>query len=692
MVSLMTHFSVQSGVVSNLDFLKSLNRDFPLVKTNKNIEYYNIPAAFDIEVSSFYDHERKSACMYIWQFGIFDTVTTGRTWEEFKTLLSLISTILELHTKRRLVVYIHNMSYEFQFIRKHLEWEEVFLLDERKPAYAFTNGIEFRCSMKLSGGKSLAKVGKDLQRYKVQKAVGDLDYSLVRTPLTPLTDKELGYCENDIRVLLSYIQEKIEDDGDISKIPLTNTGYVRNHCRKACFRHYRRYKNLMNQLTVSADEYKQLKRAFQGGFTHANAKYVGKVIPNVWSHDLASSYPTVMVLEKFPMSRARKITSIKDEDEFEYLLQRYCCMFDLELFDVVPKLFQDNPISASKCFVLEDAIENNGRVFSARRLKTTVTEQDFWTYAKFYDWSEMAVSNMRVYEKGYLPGDFVRTILKMYADKTSLKGIEEFAINYMISKNMINSAYGMVVTDINRKEFTYQGNEYVTTQPDVDANIDKYNQSKKRFLFYPWGVWVTAYARANLFSAIVELDSDYIYADTDSVKYINPEKHQRYFEVYSEIIHDKIEKAAKYHGINPDHFAPKKPDGTPAIIGIWDFDGIYDRFKTLGAKRYLTESNGKFSLTVAGTHKTKARDYLLKTGDPFGNFTSELCIPEEYSGRTTVTYIDEEISGTVVDYLGRPYNYHELSAIHMEPSDYNFSISDAFKKFLQGVEEIEEYG
>ena len=688
----MTQFSVQSGIATKLDFLKSLTRDFPLVKTNKNIEYYNIPAAFDIEVSSFYDHDRKSACMYIWQLGIFDTVVTGRTWSELDTILSLVSTILELNTKRRLVVYIHNMAYEFQFIRKRLEWEEVFLLDERKPAYAFTNGIEFRCSLKLSGGKSLAKVGKDLQRYKVQKAVGDLDYSLVRTPLTPLTDKELGYCENDIRVLLSYIQEKIEDDGDISKIPITNTGYVRNHCRKACFRHYRRYKNLMNQLTVSAYEYKQLKRAFQGGFTHANAKYVGKVITNVWSHDLASSYPTVMVLEKFPMSRARKITSIKDEDEFESLLQRYCCMFDLELFDVVPKLFQDNPISASKCFVLEDAIENNGRVFSARRLKTTVTEQDFWTYAKFYDWSEMAVSNMRVYEKGYLPGDFVRTILKMYADKTSLKGIEEFAINYMISKNMINSAYGMVVTDINRKEFTYQGNEYVTTQPDVDANIDKYNQSKKRFLFYPWGVWVTAYARANLFSAIVELDSDYIYADTDSVKYINPEKHQRYFEVYSEIIHDKIEKAAKYHGINPDHFAPKKPDGTPAIIGIWDFDGIYDRFKTLGAKRYLTESNGKFSLTVAGTHKTKARDYLLKTGDPFGNFTSELCIPEKYSGRTTVTYIDEEISGTVVDYLGRPYNYNELSAIHMEPSDYNFSISDAFKKFLQGVEEIEEYG
>lgn len=52
------------------------------------------------------------------------------------------------------------------------------------------------------------KMGEDLQKYKVEKKVGDLDYNLVRTSSTPLTEQELGYCENDIRVVIAYIQEK----------------------------------------------------------------------------------------------------------------------------------------------------------------------------------------------------------------------------------------------------------------------------------------------------------------------------------------------------------------------------------------------------------------------------------------------------------------------------------------------------
>ena len=40
-------------------------------------DYYNIPAAFDIETSSLYDRGNKFATMYIWQFGILNWVTYG---------------------------------------------------------------------------------------------------------------------------------------------------------------------------------------------------------------------------------------------------------------------------------------------------------------------------------------------------------------------------------------------------------------------------------------------------------------------------------------------------------------------------------------------------------------------------------------------------------------------------------------
>lgn len=677
------------GLISNLDFLKRL-RPYETVTTNKKITYLNIPAAFDIETSSFYLHGEKNACMYIWMFGIDNMVTYGRTWNEFLILLSVVEKILCLDDHQRLVVYVHNLSYEFQFLRKHLEWDEVFLLEERKPVYCISDGIEFRCSQKLAGGKSLAKVGEDLQKYKVSKMVGDLDYSKVRHSKTPLTEKEFGYCENDIRVLLHYIQEKIEHDGDITKIPLTNTGYVRNYCRKACYKRWRKYRNLMNMLTIQPSEYSQLKRAFQGGFTHANAYYVNQVLEHVASQDLASSYPTVMVLEKFPMSKARYIDKINSREEFLELLQTYCCMFDLELTEVRPKLQQDNPISASKCFILDGAVENNGRVVYAHRLKITCTEQDFFTYALFYDWDEFTISNMHVYERGYLPTPFVKSILKLYKDKTELKGLVDQTVNYMISKNMINAAYGMMVTDINRKNFTYIDDEFSTTAADLEQNMEKYNNNIRRFLYYPWGVWVTAYARANLFSAIASLGNDYVYADTDSVKYLNYENHEEYFNAYCDTTLKKIKAAAEFHCIDESDFSPLNSKGKALTIGLWDFEGIYDKFKTLGAKRYLIEKNGKLTLTVAGVNKESARDYLATKSDPFGEFKKDLIIPAEWTKRNILSYIDEPTSGSVVDYRGVSCKFEELSSIHMEGTEYSFSMSDNFAKYLKGLRDFSD--
>ncbi|WP_442514418.1 hypothetical protein, partial [Pseudomonas promysalinigenes] len=59
----------------------------------------------------------------------------------------------------------------------------------------------------------------------------------------------------------------------------------------------------MDDLTIDKDTYIQLKRAFMGGFTHANANYSNKVLTDVSSVDFTSSYPSVMISEQFPMSR-----------------------------------------------------------------------------------------------------------------------------------------------------------------------------------------------------------------------------------------------------------------------------------------------------------------------------------------------------------------------------------------------------
>lgn len=721
-------YIVGRGLIGQNDFLHRLHtivKASDIIKDNKKICYYNLPAAFDIETTSFYDGSEKRAIMYHWQFGIGNIVTTGRTWEEYVTFIENVKTVMDLSANLRLVVYVHNLPYEFQFMRKYFIWDEVFLLDNRKPVYAQNGGILYKCSLKLSGGRSLEKVGLDLQKYKVNKASGDLNYSLMRHSLTPMTEKELYYCEMDIRVLLSYIQEKIEVDGDITRIPLTNTGYVREHTRKECFKRWKPYKDLMSNLTIEPDEYSQLKRAFQGGFTHANAHWVRKKLSNISSQDFASSYPARMVLNKFPMSKARLIDGPLKEDELKRLFLTKCCLFDIEIWGLIPILHNEHPLSSYKCYIKEGVTLDNGRVVTASHVKTTITEQDYFVYIEFYTWDKCSISNFRYYEKGYLPKPIILSVLKMYQDKTSLKGIPEKVVDYMISKNMINANFGMMVTDIIRKSFEYlpgstqdgKETDYPKKRVDKVEKIEEYNVKKNRFLFYPWGVWITAYARACLFSAIIELGEDYCYSDTDSVKYMNSSKHVDYFNRYNKEILDSIRMSSEKNHIPIEMYMPKNKKGVEKVIGVWEDEGEFRKFKTLGAKRYITMrldkdrnsnedfftftengieitiQNNFFILTLAGAHKKKAMDFLIKTGDPFGFFDDNLIIPPDSSGRLIATYIDYETSGIIVDYNGIPYNYHELSSTHMEASEYRLGMGEyaEYLKEFEGMEEFIQY-
>ena len=713
-----TMFSPESGLIDQETFLRKIaSADLPIITNNKKIFFYNIPAAFDIEVSSFYngvdfdstgkEHPRKCASMYIWQFGILNWVTYGRTWGEFLAFMNALSTILALDSDMRLVIYVHNLAYEFQFMRKLITWDKVFLLDDRKPVYAIWGGFEFRCSLKLSS-KSLAKVGEDLVKYREHKHVGDLDYQLIRFHSTPLTKEELGYCEADIRVLLAYIQEKIESDGSISSIPMTNTGYVRNYCRKECFKHFKSYRKLMSELTLDADEYTELKRGFSGGFTHASAKYVAegkeKPLEDVGSFDFTSSYPAVMLTEKFPMSKSRLVDHIDDWNQFHHYLTNYCCLFDITVYNVYPKVDYDHPVSFSKLIlpsnpderrrVLNGITVDNGRVVTAEEMTITMTEQDWFTFCDFYnfgdkegDEKDFQIHHFRIYEKGYLPKEFFKAILELYRRKTVLKDVEGEEINYMISKNMLNAAYGMIVTDIVRDILEYDtvSHEYEPKRkPNLVEAVEKYNNATKRFLFYPWGVWVTAYARRNLFTGILACGDDYIYSDTDSIKIFNPEKHMDYIDAYNRKIMHKVQLAAAFFGIDSTEFAPKNKKGIAKPIGVWEYEGKYKRFKTLGAKRYLVQKqDDSYILTVAGVNKKKACKYLeTHFDDPFDGFTHEMCVPAEYSGRLTLTYKDDLCEGEEYDYLGRLQHFREESSIHMEPSDYNLTMSEEYRGFL----------
>lgn len=728
------------------------------------IYYYNLPCSFDIEVSSFYYKEDGTQCnyeekelqvrlnrasgldrshdpikvatMYVWQFNIYGRCFMGRTWAEFKLMLKMFRNLLALDEKRRLIIYVHNLSYETGFIQKQLAIVQMFATDLRDALYFVTkSGFEFRCSFHLSM-MSLANVGKKLLfKYPAKKLEGELDYNLIRHSMTPLTDEEIQYCVNDVRVVTNYIQEQIEQWGDITKIPYTSTGVARIRFRSCTLKfpgtnvQNLQYIDLMRKLSfTSVVEYRLNNQAYMGGFTHANPYYINVVAENVASFDIVSSYPAVMVMEKYPMGRgvAVKIESLR---QLEVYLRQYCLVFRVRFHHLQATFFDDNYISMSKCIInngygkdekgkeIKPPIVANGRLVSVNdksSVDMVLTNVDFEIIRDTYKWDKIQIGTCIAYERGYLPTPFVKCLLDLYEKKNTLKGVVEMLLEYSLSKAIVNSSYGMAgenpikdIINFNVDDGESLWTSRKQTEEELLKSLQEYNDKNNRFIFFPWAVFITAYARKNLWKGIMALGRDYCYSDTDSLKFVNHEKHLQFFDGYKQEVIAKLEKACAYHDIPISKVCHKG-----RYLGQFDFEGVYPRFKTLGAKRYMVQSpcghyaktgepllvaekDGErvvysLSLTVSGVNKYDAVPWLLEKYDYdaskiFDAFTDGLEIPASYTGKLLHTYIDEPTEGIVTDYLGNKYHFHEKTSVHLEPTTYKISSLSMLFDYARGL-------
>ena len=669
--------------------------DVKTVKKN-HVEFLNVAVSFDIETSSFYDKDTlsKSACMYIWQMCFSGGVIMGRTWADFVNTLFMIRAYFNTNDNRRLIIYVENLSYEFQYMRKWLKWKKVFALEERKVVQAITEiGIEFRCSYILTN-KSLQKIAEDLpdEFNGIAKLTGELDYTVIRSSETPLTKEELQYCINDVLIIVYLIYDKLKNENNIANIPLTATGYVRKTVRRNCL--YNKldygksyyYKKLISGLTLTVDDYKMLKLAFQGGFTHASCLMSCKTIPDVGSVDLISAYPGEAVKQKYPMSPFKEVR-VTNREQFNMYIDKYACLFYIELFDIKASVIFDHVISESRCIVCENSMIDNGRIVSAERVLMCINEIDYEVISKYYTWSKMRIGRFKIAYKQYLPQLFIQSVLEFYQLKTELKGIPGRERDLQLAKSNLNSCYGMMVTDICRDEVIYSGEEWDVDNPDYDKKIDEYNKSRSRFLFYPWGIWITSYTRRTILIDGIynEFKTDYLYSDTDSIKFKNVDAHLEWIDKFNKGIEEQVKVAMEKQRLPLEMASPENIKGEKKHIAFFEYEKKYDYFKTLGAKRYLTETNGELSLTCSGLNTQTATEYIASQSDPFRFFNDNMYIPENYTGKLTHTYIDYELSGEAVDYLGKPFRYYEKSAVHLEKQDYSLSIGFTYSNFLKGV-------
>lgn len=623
------------------------------------------------ESSEYWNSLEALSLPYIWQFSCDGTVYYGREFSEFKKVLDDLPQDVEI------IIWVHNLSYEFAFLTNLFEWSNVFARNAHKVIKCKPKehkNITFRCSYFLTR-LSLDTWGKQIG---LPKATGDLDYEKIRTPLTPLTDKELGYCERDCLVVEAGIKTYLNKYGKQRDIPLTQTGTVRREVKELLTSDPDYVKFIKRLIPRDADQYKMLQDVFAGGYTHASRIYANKTIDDYIEHyDFASSYPTVMIAEKYPMSKWLYIGSVMpNPDTFD----DYAYLFRVK-FRHLKCTHCNTYIQASKS-ECRNATYDNGRVISADELSITLTEQDWLTISETYEWSDVEVEYCLKSKKAYLPKKFCDYILDLYANKTELKDVEGYEELYLQSKQYINSMYGMSVTAIIQSNVVLENDEWhiepLTTNV-VNAKLDKLRnpnpREKRYFLSYSWGCWVTAYARRNLWKCIESVDYDVLYCDTDSIFV----RGKQDFSWYNEEITNKIMLACINNNLDFNKTKPKTPKGKEKPLGVFEQEEPCCQFRTLGAKRYIERrvKDNKLYMTVSGIDKSAVElldDDIEKFADGF-NFDKDAdCITKKLC-----TYLIDMPACTYPDGYISTYKY----GINLRRNGYLLSLTDEYSTLLK---------
>lgn len=152
-----------------------------------------------------------------------------------------------------------------------------------------------------------------------------------------------------------------------------------------------------------------------------------------------------------------------------------------------------------------------------------------------------------------------------------------------------------------KQDVIFTSGDWKTDNKPENELLDKANE--KAFLCYQWGVWVTAWARYRLQEGIRLAGDGFVYCDTDSVKYIG--------EIDWTAYNKEREKDSRKNGAYATD-----PDGVTHYMGVYEPDGVYAEFKTLGAKKYAYTytHGGETHVTIAGVTKRKGGAELDRFG------------------------------------------------------------------------------
>lgn len=621
--------------------------------TKRSEVYLQCGGGYDTESTTITDADNKPLFAFVYhiqicingQYIYFRDIALLQPF--FISLCNVIKKMRTAKKQPKLIIWVANLAHEYAFFKRQLAYvgiSDIFAKTARQPIkIVLQDCIEFRECLGLFGS-SLKKVA-ELYTH-TQKLSGDLDYTLIRTPATPLTEREKAYCKNDVVILdeLSRVAfEKFTLQG--LKIPMTGTGILRQKCKRAIPNiraEYKANEKLMPE--TEYDYYLMRKYMYAGGLSGTNPMYAGIKINKAKCADVTSDYPAQMNQQLFPSGQLRECKPAE--------IGRYKRQFRIFLFTadfksktahaVLSKHKILNFYNNKDCpytTAARDCIINNGKIQYGKNICCCLNNIDIAALSELYD-----ITNITLYRTWYFtsksraPKWLLQCMNDDYLTKQQLKAAGlSHTKEYMEAKINVNSYYGMTATRLYDCLFCY--NETIEDIDDMPSELS-YAQKRCKMWLSPYiGYWTTSYARALLMHYIARYPELILQYDTDSLYYITDDAvvpAERIAAFESELRNHNRRIALKNRDLfnNNEHFSD---------LGAWDIDSTdYIGFKGVGAKRYLKQTaDGALHPVVAGMVKASYDTYISDTGaDAFDVFNSDLTLDRITSEKLASVYYD----------------------------------------------------
>lgn len=586
-------------------------------------------------------------------------------------------------TADEVIIYWHNMSYDWVFIRKFMfaEFGHPKKQLSTKPHYPILFkwhcGLIFKDSLILAQ-RSLDKWAKDMN-VEHQKAVGKWDYEKIRHQGFEFSADEGEYIEHDTLAGVECLDAmRIALNKTYGTMPYTATGIPREALRKRAFNN--RGRRLFEQCVATYDQYLKLEKVYHGGYTHANryviASYGTEMLHNVRCFDFTSSYLWSLLAGRYPMEKFSpidfKITKedILNDSEYGYIFK--LTLYNVELKD----LFEAMPVlQFSKCTECIGEILDNGRIISAQYVEIYLNDIDLEIIDKQYKARKWVISECECAMLDYLPRWLTDYVFECFTDKQKLKGVDP--VLYALAKGAANSCYGMMcmhsirleeIEDFITGEYKPAFERPENMSDDKWAQIkDKYQReeyekfvnNKNSFLCYQWGCWCTSISMRQLFKLGECVNkhgriSRWLYSDTDSI--YSDDWNYEAIERFNEETRQALLK---------NNYGPVTVNDIDYWLGVAvsdPKDDLYTEYVVLGAKRYAGRcaADGQVHITVAGVPKIghkSLNDNLncFKKGASFNGLTT---------GKKTHFYIYSD--DIYIDEFGNEIG----DSIDLQPCDY----------------------